>query len=130
PVEKKHAPCHGLKASKSLSLAACHRVQTTRAGGLFRRLEAASDLRQGLEEERAEAVAGEIAERGQFERVVAAGQHQGLVLDAVCAQCFQNLLRELGPERWVITPADHQAAFSAVLDALDVGEGADRRPEA
>ena len=87
-------------------------------------------LREGVEEEEAEAAASGDGERRQFDGVVAAGQEKFFVGDAVGLEGVEELLRVLGPEGGVVAGADEQGALAVGAEAAHVRERADGRPPA
>ena len=79
-------------------------------------------------EEGEHAVAGDVAEEGQLEGVVAAVEGQGAGMGIVPAEGGQHLLGEGRKEGGVVLTVDHEGVFAGTEAALDVGHGADGRP--
>ena len=85
-------------------------------------------LRQGFEEEGEHAVAGDVREGGEFERVVAAGEFEGAGVGAVAAEGVEHLSSEVGEHGGVVLAVDHESDATGAHAAFDVGHGADGGP--
>ena len=74
------------------------------------------------------AVASDVAERGQFEGIVAAVEGQGTGMGIVAAEGGQHLLGQSGEEGRVVFAVDHKGVFAGTQATLDVGHRANGRP--
>ncbi len=83
-------------------------------------------LGKGFEEEGEHAVAGDVGEGGEFERIMAAGEFEGARVGAVAAEGVQHLAGEFGEHGGVIFAVDHEGVAASPHTALDVGHGTDR----
>jgi len=80
-------------------------------------------LREGVEEEEAEAAAGGDVEWRKFDGVVAAGEKEFFVGDAVGVKGVEELLGIFRPKGRVVAGGDEQGALLG--GAVNVGKGAD-----
>src|SRR5713101_2957502 len=85
-------------------------------------------LCEGFEEEGKHAVAGDVAEGGEFEGVVAAGELEGAGIGAVAAEGIEHLAGELREHGRVVLAIDQEAIAAGAHAALDVGHRADGGP--
>ena len=86
------------------------------------------DLGEGFEEEGEHAVAGDVGEGGEFERIVAAGEFEGAGVGAVATEGVEHPAGKLWDHRGVVLSVDHQSVPAGTHAALDVGHGADGSP--
>ncbi len=85
-------------------------------------------LRQGGAEKGEHAVAGDVAEGGEFEGVVAAVELESAEVGVVAAEGSEHLGGEFGDESGVVFAVDHEGLLAGAHAALDVGHRTYRGP--
>ena len=86
-------------------------------------------LGKGGAEEGEHAVAGDVAEGGEFEGIVAAGEFEGAGIGTVGVEGVEHLFGEFGEEGGIVLAVDHERVAAGAHTALDVRHGADGGPE-
>ena len=83
---------------------------------------------EAFDEEGEHAVAGDVAEGEQFERIVAAGEFEGAGIGTVAAEGIEHLASELGEHGGVVLAVNHEHIAAGTHAAFDVGHGTDGGP--